>query len=122
MGGGPAGGGAAGGTSLARQPTWPVDSELSVSTVTSSTATLNWPEATDDVGVTEYVLTRNGAEVARGLSRAFAATGLVVGDFAAFRVVARDADGNESDALRAFVSGARDVEVPTSDVSISTDF
>ncbi|MDX2013471.1 MAG: carboxypeptidase regulatory-like domain-containing protein, partial [Myxococcaceae bacterium] len=93
-----------------------------MSNVTGSTATLNWPEATDDVGVTEYVLTRNGTEVTRGLSRTLSVTGLVPGDFAAFRVVARDADGNESDALRAFVPGAQDVIVPTSDVSISTDF
>lgn len=63
---GSATGGQGGGAQQATvRPTWPAGAELSLSNVTATTATLDWPEATDDMAVTEYVLTRDGTEVSR---------------------------------------------------------
>lgn len=82
-------------------PAWPATAELDVTDVTGTSATVNWPEATDDVGVTGYkvyvgsTLTATiGAE-----QHAFDATGLGEGRTYSFKVVPVDQSGHDGDAL-----------------------
>ncbi|MBZ5737834.1 fibronectin type III domain-containing protein [Nocardioides mangrovi] len=61
-------------------------------------ATLRWSAATDNVAVTAYWVYRGSTRVATlgASARSYAATGLVSGRSYTFRVVARDAAGNQS--------------------------
>src|SRR5258708_9060523 len=61
----------------------------------SSGANLSWSASTDNVGVTAYILLRNGVQVATPATTSFADTGLSVGTYS-YTVAARDAAGNVS--------------------------
>src|SRR6266853_1004344 len=61
----------------------------------SSGANLSWSASTDNVGVTAYILLRNGVQVATPATTSFADTGLSVGTYS-YTVAARDAAGNLS--------------------------
>lgn len=69
----------------------------SASVVTATSATLTWPAATDDVGVTGYtVQTGTGTPLATSTTTSVTLTGLTADTSYTVRVVARDAAGNVS--------------------------
>ena len=45
-------------------PAWPAEAVITLRDVTETTATVDWPVATDDVGVARYVLMRDGQPLA----------------------------------------------------------
>ncbi|MEU5715618.1 cellulase family glycosylhydrolase [Streptomyces sp. NPDC020403] len=86
-----------GGTGDTQAPTAP--GAPAVTAVTSSSATLTWAAATDDVGVTGYDVVRvDGSETTVAASTTTSATvsGLTAGTAYTFAVYARDAAGNRS--------------------------
>src|SRR5712672_1071675 len=74
-------------------PTTPTGLTAAVAGTTG--ANLSWSASTDNVGVTAYILLRNGAQVATPATTSFADTGLSVGTYS-YTVAARDAAGNVS--------------------------
>src|SRR5207253_3341095 len=56
---------------------------------------LSWSPSTDNVGVTGYIVRRNGVQVATPATTTYADTGLSVGTYS-YTVAARDAAGNIS--------------------------
>ncbi|MFK7691291.1 right-handed parallel beta-helix repeat-containing protein [Paenibacillus sp. HJGM_3] len=78
-------------------PTWPAGSMLSAVNMGMDFITLKWPQATDDIGVTQYRVYQNNellATVTEGTS--YNVTGLTAGTAYAFRVEAADSAGNSS--------------------------
>ena len=73
-----------------------VPSNLAVSGVTSSSASLTWSPATDNVGVTGYRIYRNGAPVGQTGGTSFTDSGLSASTQYAYTVAAYDAAGNVS--------------------------
>ena len=71
---------------------------LTFSAITSSSITVNWTAATDDVAVTGYRISRDGSVLATVTGLNFIDTGLVAGTSYAYAVVAVDAAGNASPA------------------------
>src|SRR5216117_76511 len=61
----------------------------------SAGANLSWSASTDNVGVTGYIVRRNGVQVATPATTSYADTGLSVGTYS-YTVAARDAAGNIS--------------------------
>src|SRR5438552_3847110 len=61
-----------------------------------TTANLSWSASTDNVGVTAYILLRNGVQVATPATTSFADTGLSAATTYSYTVAARDAAGNTS--------------------------
>ena len=57
---------------------------------------LTWSAATDDVGVSSYVVRRNGVQVGTPVTPSFTDQGLTIGPLYSYAVAARDAAGNES--------------------------
>ncbi|KGM15808.1 hypothetical protein N867_05380 [Actinotalea fermentans ATCC 43279 = JCM 9966 = DSM 3133] len=69
----------------------------SASVVTATSATISWPAATDNVGVTGYtVQTSTGTPLATSTTTSATLTGLTADTSYTVRVVARDAAGNVS--------------------------
>src|SRR2546427_9011138 len=62
----------------------------------STGANLSWSASTDNVGVTAYILLRNGIQVATPATTSFADTGLSPATTYSYTVAARDAAGNIS--------------------------
>src|SRR3989449_947147 len=62
----------------------------------STGANLSWSASTDDVGVTAYILLRNGIQVATPATTSFVDTGLSAATTYSYSVSARDAAGNIS--------------------------
>ena len=62
----------------------------------SSGANLSWSASTDNVGVTGYIVRRNGVQIATPGSRSYADTGLSAATTYSYTVAARDAAGNTS--------------------------
>ncbi len=62
----------------------------------STAANLSWSASTDNVGVTAYILLRNGVQVATPATTSFADTGLSAATTYSYTVAARDAAGNIS--------------------------
>ncbi|WP_069172958.1 cellulase family glycosylhydrolase [Streptomyces griseus] len=86
-----------GGTGDTQAPTAP--GAPAVTAVTSSSATLTWAAATDDVGVTGYDVVRVGGTettVAASTTTTATVSGLTAGTAYTFAVYARDAAGNRS--------------------------
>lgn len=71
---------------------------LKASSPTSSTITLSWGKATDDVAVAGYALYRNGAPIATTSSTSYKFSGLSCGTSYKLGVDAYDATGNRSSA------------------------
>ncbi|WP_379131664.1 fibronectin type III domain-containing protein [Paenibacillus sp. sgz500958] len=89
-------GGSAGDT---QAPTAPAN--LSVSGKTSSSISLTWSAASDNVGVTQYVVYRNGNEAGTTAATSFTDSGLSASTAYTYTVKARDAAGNLSAASAA---------------------
>ena len=68
---------------------------LTAAVAGSTGANLSWSASTDNVGVTGYILRRNGVQVATPATTSYADTGLSVGTYS-YTVAARDAAGNIS--------------------------
>ncbi len=62
----------------------------------SSGANLSWSASTDNVGVTGYIVRRNGVQVATPAATSYTDTGLSAGATYSYTVAARDAAGNVS--------------------------
>jgi chitodextrinase len=86
----------AGSTPETQPPTAP--GSLTFSSVTSTSLTVNWTAATDNVGVTGYRISRNGAVVNTVSGLSFNDTGLSPSTSYSYSVVALDAAGNVSPA------------------------
>src|SRR6266702_1768458 len=69
---------------------------LTAAVAGSSGANLSWGASTDNVGVTGYIVRRNGVQVATPTTTSFADTGLSVATTYSYTVAARDAAGNTS--------------------------
>ncbi len=107
-------------------PWWPADPALSVTDLTSTSLTLQWPQAQDDVSLT-YLVRHDGVEVAtlppETLSMAF--QGLSTWGEYPFDVVAIDTFGNRSPVLALTVrtpdqvvpSWAPDAQLDVSDLT-----
>src|SRR5206468_2423495 len=74
-------------------PSRPTD--LTGAAAGSTGANLSWGASTDNVGVTGYVVRRNGVQVATPATTSYADTGLSVGTYS-YTVAAGDAAGNIS--------------------------
>jgi cellulose 1,4-beta-cellobiosidase len=68
---------------------------LTAAAAGSTGANLSWSASTDNVGVTGYIVRRNGVQVATPATTSYADTGLSVGTYS-YTVAARDAAGNIS--------------------------
>lgn len=71
---------------------------LTATSVTSSTVALSWTASTDNVGVTGYDVYRNSALVGTATSTTYTDTGLTASTHYSYSVVATDAAGNLSTA------------------------
>src|SRR5207237_103800 len=77
-----------------------------------TTANLSWSASTDNVGVTAYILLRNGVQVGRPATTSFADTGLSAATTYSYTVAARDAAGNTS-------PNSTSVSITTASVSVA---
>src|SRR6266478_5796804 len=75
-------------------PTTPTG--LTATVAGSTGANLSWNASTDDVGVTAYILLRNGVQVATPATTSLTDTGLSAATTYSYTVAARDAAGNIS--------------------------
>src|SRR5213596_1981886 len=83
-------------TAIAADTTPPsTPSGLTAAVAGSTGANLSWSASTDNVGVTGYIVRRNGVQVATPATTSYADTGLSVGTYS-YTVAARDAAGNIS--------------------------
>src|SRR5258708_14264332 len=78
----------------ATPPTTPTG--LTAAVAGSTGANLSWSASTDNVGVTGYIVRRNGVQVATPTTTSFADTGLSAPPTYSYTVAARDAAGNIS--------------------------
>ena len=75
-------------------PTTPTG--LTAAAAGSTGANLSWSASTDNVGVTGYIVRRNGVQIATPATTSFADTGLSAATTYSYTVAARDAAGNIS--------------------------
>jgi hypothetical protein len=78
-----------------------IPTNVRVTTKTASTVTLEWDAATDNVGVTGYIVYKDGAQAAEISGISASITGLNAASTYSFTVKARDAAGNLSAASHA---------------------
>ena len=84
--------------------------------VGSTSATLSWNASTDNVGVTDYIVRRNGTQIATPTTTNYADTGLSASSSYTYTVAARDGAGNVSAAASATVTTA-----PSNSASLAWD-
>ncbi len=90
-------------------------SGLTASVVNSTTVNLSWQAATDNVGVAEYIITRNGANLSQeATGTTFTDTGLAAHTNYTYTVTAVDTSGNLSSP-----SSSVQVQTPTSQDTIA---
>ncbi len=77
-------------------PTAP--SSLSSSNITQTSVNLSWTASTDNVGVTEYIIYKDGASAGTTSNTYYTVSGLTANTSYSFYVKAKDAAGNISDA------------------------
>jgi chitodextrinase len=75
-----------------------VPTGLAAGTRTTSSIALSWAASTDNVGVTGYLVLRNGAQVGTPSGTSYTDTGLAAGTTYSYSVKAKDAAGNVSGA------------------------
>jgi chitodextrinase len=93
-GGGP---GLSGGTTVSADTTAPsIPGNFTAVAAGSTAANLSWNASTDNVGVADYIVHRNGAQVATPTTVNYVDTGLSAGATYSYTVSARDAAGNTS--------------------------
>ncbi|MDQ6419087.1 S8 family serine peptidase [Paenibacillus sp. LHD-117] len=92
-------------------PTAPTN--LKATTVKPTSVTLSWTASTDNVGVTGYIIYKDGGQVGTSTSTTFTLTPLISGKTYSFTVKAKDAAGNLSP-----VSTALSVTMPTTSTSL----
>ena len=66
------------------------------SAITSSTLSLNWSAATDNYGVSQYLIRRDGTQVGTSTGTSFSDSGLTPSTAYSYTVVAQDSAGNAS--------------------------
>ncbi len=109
-------GGGGGDTQAPSAPT-----NLRVTSVTASSVSLAWNASTDNVGVTRYDVSRDGAVVGGGSATSFTVTGLASDTSFTFTVRARDAAGNVSAAsnqVTARTQSGGDTQAPTAPANL----
>src|SRR6267154_737142 len=85
-------------------------------------ANLSWSASTDNVGVTAYILLRNGVQVATPATTSFADTGLSAATTYGYTVAARDAAGNlspDSTSVSVTTASAADTAPPTTPTGLT---
>ncbi|MEJ2642328.1 MAG: malectin domain-containing carbohydrate-binding protein, partial [Desulfosarcinaceae bacterium] len=73
---------------------------------------LTWGKSSDNVGVSTYVIYRDGTEIGTTADTAYADTAVVAGNTYVYTIAAVDATGNRSD-----ISSPLSVSLPSADVS-----
>ena len=73
-----------------------VPTNLTAQVVSSTQINLSWSASNDNVGVTEYKLYRDGTLVTTSTETSYQDSGRTPGATHSYRVLARDAAGNES--------------------------
>lgn len=90
----------------------------------ATSITFAWDAATDNVGVTGYVIVRNGVEIASTAATAFTDNTAVEGKIYAYQVIAVDAAGNRSARSAAlpvaWSSSGADVDGPSAPAARAT--
>ena len=102
-------------------PTAP--SPLSATASSSTSASLSWPAATDNVGVANYRVFRNGALLATTTGRTYSDGGRTAGATYGYGVAAVDAAGNVGTTAEASVTmpTAADTQPPTAPTPLSAN-
>jgi chitodextrinase len=102
-------------------PTTPTG--LTAAAAGSSGANLSWGASTDNVGVTGYIVRRNGVQMATPVSRSYADTGLSPATTYSYTVAARDAAGNISpiSASVSVTTGSTPPPPPSNSASLAWD-
>lgn len=77
---------------------------LNAASYGSTQVNLSWPAATDNVGVTQYILYRDGVQIYAGTNLSFSNTGLTAGTSYTFQIKAKDAANNLSTGASATVT------------------
>jgi hypothetical protein len=95
--------------------TAPTAPTLSASGITSTTTSLSWTGATDNVGVASYDVYQGGVFKANVTTTTYAVTGLTASTTYSFYVIAKDAAGNVSPA-----SNTVSVTTPVSTITYCT--
>src|SRR5438132_1371311 len=101
-------------------PTTPIG--LTAAVAGSSGANLSWSASTDNVGVTGYIVRRNGVQVATPATTSFADTGLSAATTYSYTVAARDAAGNtspDSASVSITIASAADTTPPTTPIGLT---
>src|SRR5439155_719046 len=98
-------------------PTTPTG--LMVAAAGSSGANLSWSASTDNVGVTGYIVRRNGVQVATPVTTSFADTGLSAATTYSYTVAARDAAGNISPNSTSVSITIADTTPPTTPIGLT---
>lgn len=86
---------------------------LTATNITTNSVVLTWPAATDDIGVSYYLLTRDGQVVKSGSVLTVTDTGLLPGTTYQYKIVAFDAAGKVSIGSEISVKTANSSPVPT---------
>ncbi len=101
-------------------PTTPTG--LTAAAAGSTGANLSWSASTDNVGVTGYIVRRNGVQVATPATTSFADTGLSAATTYSYTVAARDAAGNISpNSATASVTTGNTPPPPSSSAGLAWD-
>src|SRR5213596_1356365 len=101
-------------------PSRPTD--LTGAAAGSTGANLSWGASTDNVGVTGYVVRRNGLQVATPATTSYADAGLSAGATYSYTVAARDAAGNispDSTSVSVTTAIAADTTAPTTPTGLT---
>jgi len=88
----------------------------------STAINLSWNPATDNVGVTGYVVNRNGTQVGTPVTTSYSDTGLSTGTTYSYTVAARDAAGNNSflsSSANATTTGTADTTRPSTPTGVT---
>src|SRR6266568_4982265 len=85
----------------------------------STGADLSWSASTDNVGVTGYIVRRNGVQVATPATTSFADTGLSAATTYSYTVAARDAAGNISPDSASVSITIADTTPPTTPIGLT---
>ena len=92
---------------------------LTAAVAGSTGANLSWSASTDNVGVTAYILLRNGVQVATPATTSYADTGLSPATTYSYTVAARDAAGNISPSSASVSITIADTTPPTTPTGLT---